>query len=106
MWLVDLIVVRVRLPEQTRLRKLVGLVETRRSGPVAPYELTCLGGLMACTFGCRGGVGKDSRIGFERARGLSLFTDNEANVGPVRSLQAGPVPAVAVIEGRALDDSS
>jgi hypothetical protein len=48
----------------------------------------------------------DSLIEFERARGLSRFKHTEAIVGPARSLLAGLVPAVAVIEGRALDDSS
>lgn len=47
-----------------------------------------------------------ARVEFERARGLSRFKHTEAIVGPARSLQAGLVPAFAVIEGRALDDSS
>jgi len=48
----------------------------------------------------------DSQIEFERARGLSRFKHTEAMVGPALSLQAGLAPAVTVIEGRALDDSS
>ena len=105
MWLVDLIVVGVRLPEQTRLRKWVGPVEIRWSGPVAPYDSHAGVGWWPC-LGCRGGVGMDSQIEFERARGLSRFKHTQASVGPARRLQAGLVPAVAVIEGRALDDSS
>jgi hypothetical protein len=105
MWLVDLIVVGVRLPEQTRLRKWVGPVEIRWSGPVAPYDSHArVGWWPVC--GCRGGVGTDGQFEFERARGLSWFKHTEAMVGPARSLQAGLGPAVAVMEGRALDDSS
>ena len=104
-WHVDLIVVRVGLAEQTRLRKWVGPVEIRWSQPVAPSDSHArVGWWPSCGF--RGGVGTDSQIEFERAQGLSRFKHTQAIVGPASRLLAGLVPAVAVIEGRALDDSS
>jgi hypothetical protein len=48
----------------------------------------------------------DGQVEFERARGLSRFKHTQAMVGSAHSLQAGLAPAVTVIEGRALDDSS
>jgi hypothetical protein len=48
----------------------------------------------------------DSPFELERARGLSRFKHIQATVGSAHSLEAGLAPAVAVIEGRALDDSS
>jgi hypothetical protein len=105
MWLVDLIVVGVRLPEQTRLRKWVGPVETRWSGPVAPDDSHAWVGWWPC-LGGRGGVGMTARVEFERARGLSRFKHTEANCPvPLEACRQGWLPAVAVIEGRALDDS-
>src|SRR5215472_16825557 len=105
MWLVDLIVVGVCLPEQTRLRKWVGPVEIRWSGSVAPYDSHARVGWWPC-LGCRGGVGVDSQVELERARGLSRFKHTEVTVGSAHSLEAGLAPAVTGIEGRALDDSS
>ena len=82
MWLVDLIVVRVRRPEQNRLRKWVGPVETRRSGPVAPYDSHAWVGYVASPWDV--GVVSEwtAQFEFERARGLSRFIHTESIVGP------------------------